>query len=157
VIDIKSETGLTVEAEEFHSRLFPLDFEKLSPQEVNDLIATKVMEWHLNSFKVNWFKDGLLVAQRWLGGEKSGDILNLRHGDPTSKAFVRYFNPYHSLDDCWLAEEALYAKYDGWHRGYSVVLEMIVSPKERARPSDHVHATAVQRCEAMLREMGVCK
>lgn len=128
-------------------------FEELTEREVNDMIAVKIMGWEIAL-------DPLLNSP---GSYRGPNIIRLRiRGEHHIGGGV--FNPYSSLDDCFLAEEKLaasgeprdyisnYATYN-----YAKHLQDMIQPESidyeglsNCGVYQVIHATPQQKCHAML-------
>jgi hypothetical protein len=133
-------------------------FDSLTPEQVNSLIAVKVMGWRrTGAFWVDEFANMRLFV--------ATEGVDVRNSE---------FNPYHSLDDCWKAEEkilypdtndfalnmqrqsdlraAMYGRIesDSVDLGH---IDGMISISDRDR-TELFHMTSKQKCEAILRAIG---
>lgn len=128
-------------------------FSDLTPEQVNDLIAVKIMGWEKTQDGL-WWRDNHLkstVSRRF--------TISILRDDGESPNF----DPCYSLDDCWKAEEKLSTNQK---REYSnkIFREMYLDWARPALSMDYytaltgnwfcLHATPQQKCEAMLRAIG---
>lgn len=131
-------------------------FQDLTPEQVNDLIATKVMGYEIREEGI--YKRGPVTDPT----EISAILYNNQKYFPPQRYFAGeeavYFNPYHSLDDCWIVEEKLAEGRGGSRVEYQRHLAMITSRDGKIfgtrRYWFFFHATAKQKCEAILRAIG---
>lgn len=139
-------------------------FSDLKADEVNCLIATRIMGWHLNHSGLNWWDEGhTIVALRYFGSLKDHPAKRYQVFDyPSTVAelgtIIFAFDPYNSLDDCWKVEEALYKTVRDKPFEYANILFSIIkgdrSPMEHTFNYLVTHGTPQQKCEAMLRAIG---
>lgn len=132
-------------------------FDSLTPEQVNDLIAVKVMGCNGTTRQRNGF------SKEYLREENANYVLWIE------------FDPYHSLDDCWKAEEKLniatkeeverlssygfqgHIGTTALYNTYVLILLEIMKMDPMVNfdiAVSIVHATPKQKCEAMLRAIG---
>lgn len=140
-------------------------FDSLTPEQVNDLIATKVMGWYKeNDYDPHCYwldSDNKRVALRECDYEYAPTEGSWDTGED--------FDPYNSLDDCWKAEEKVGKTFAS--AAYCYQLAEILKPGINRQDNLYhikkgerfvrietsfplLHATAKQKCEAMLRAIG---
>lgn len=122
-------------------------FDSLTPEQVNDLIATKVMGWH---------KAGVFWVDEYAG-------MMAFIAPPDTDVRKSEFTPYHSLDDCWKAEDKVLREAmetDDAHsrlNKYEDALGLILRDSNVYQSITWFaayHATAKQKCEAILKAIG---
>lgn len=113
-------------------------FESLSAEEVNDLLATKLMGWR--------------------PGDEYGDTSPGYYYDvPNDTVYETHpncdcecdFNPFYNLNDVHLCEERLRADKMLWQQYVNNLMRELLEIRHA------IHATAQQRCHALLLTIGV--
>lgn len=119
-------------------------FESLTKEQVNDLVAQRVLGWSVN-----------VEFPHALWDTPTGDYRR-RY----SKLNLDGFNPISSLDDAWEAEQYLYENNRQTPFDYAVTLTEIVHANfnKITHPGGQfwliLHATGRQRCHALLKTIG---
>lgn len=127
-------------------------FQDLTPEQVNDLGATKLMGYTLDHIAPSNGKKYTVSGTNPDGYSWMGSII---------------FDWFHSHDDCWKAEEKIREipfnykaegkDYEPAPKSTEYIKELhriFAPPQERLDTFLVVHATAAQKCEAMLRAIG---
>ena len=173
-LNLQSIPNVKVEMEEYHARMSPCKFADLSREQINDLIAMKIMGWKKGDSFAFYGSEEDAKGAYWMNQGKQIAFRN-----PINNGFFRHFNPYDSLDDCWNAEEEilksekvleLYVHYtlrtSGMNREDLRMKHMTQVGTHAPLPFKPftytdillwfycAHATAPQKCEAMLRAIG---
>lgn len=137
-------------------------FDSLTPEQVNTLIAEKVMGWHREFFRYGEEPEHVSPYESWVdsSGAEQQHVKMTIYADCQSQVF----SPYHSLDDCWKAEEKI-PEWDyetSWTETLNIksycfhLGSMIGGSTEDGYDGamSLIHATAKEKCEAMLRAIG---
>lgn len=128
-------------------------FDSLSPERVNALIAEKVMGWHKEFYRYGAEPEYVSPYESWVDAEgvERKQVLHSIYAQCSCSVFT----PMTLLDDCWQFEEKLdkNARYK-----YQQYLLVITSHDHRVdKAKEHwgfYHATAKQKCEAILKAIG---
>ena len=139
-------------------------FDSLSPERVNALIAEKVMGWHKEFYRYGAEPEYVSPYESWVDAEgvERKQVLHSIYAQCSCSVFT----PMTLLDDCWLVEEKMLSTplnvFDSFLQQLSeIVIRDLggmdyfeLSRRQKEVGIKTFHATAKQKCEAMLRAIG---